>query len=161
MKRVTCLLLVLYIFSACNKRTHPTVNRTNTRPAQPTADNRDTNRSNVFVPENSAPPLSPTARAYPDPMIVIDEGGHVITSRERLPDIIAAKVDYRRITRAFTPEQRKNLIYRFKMVPPRVIYVPDNLVRTSAKGTYCIFKKKFWYWKKEDGLFYLDETYYQ
>lgn len=94
-------------------------------------------------------------------MIVIDEGGHVITTKDKLPDEIAAKVDYRKITRAFTPDQRQNLIYRFKMVPPRVIFVPDNLSRTSAKGTYCVFKKKFWYWKKEDGLFHLDETYYQ
>ena len=94
-------------------------------------------------------------------MIVIDEKGQIITSRDNLPDNIASKVDYKKITRSFTPAQRQNLIYRFKMVPPRVLFVPDKLVSKTARGYYCVYKKKFWYWKKEDGLFYLDETYYQ
>ena len=93
--------------------------------------------------------------------ILVDETGKIITSRSKLPAEIASKVDYKKITRSFTPDQRQNLIYRFKMVPPRVLFVPEKLASKSAKGTYCIYKKKFWYWKKEDGLFYLDETYYQ
>ncbi len=94
-------------------------------------------------------------------MVVIDEKGSIITSRDNLPDEIAAKVNYKQIARSFTPAQRTNLIYRFKMVPPRVLFVPKELAQHSTKGYYCIYKKKFWYWKKEDGLFYLDDTYYQ
>jgi predicted metal-dependent phosphoesterase TrpH len=94
-------------------------------------------------------------------MIIIDEAGKVITPKDKLPADIAEKVDYKKITHAFTPEQRKNLIYRFKMVPPRVLFVPDNLASKSARGTYVIYKKKFWYWRRDDNLFHLDETYYQ
>jgi hypothetical protein len=41
-----------------------------------------------------------------------------------------------------------------------VLNVPESLAKTNAKGTYYVYKKKFWYWKKGDGYFYLDETYY-
>lgn len=94
-------------------------------------------------------------------MIVIDEKGKVITTRDKLPPDFTGRVDYAKISRGFTPAQRQNLIYRFKMVPPRVLFVPDQLASRSAKGTYVVYRKKFWYWKKEDGLFHLDETYYQ
>lgn len=94
------------------------------------------------------------------PMIVIDGMGNVITPKEKLPDSIAAKTDYRAISRAFTPNQRTNLIYRYKIVPPRILFVPENYIKTSARGKYVVYRKKFWYWQKDDGLFYLDETYY-
>jgi hypothetical protein len=94
------------------------------------------------------------------PMIVIDGMGNVITPKEKLPEEIAAKADYRVLSRAFTPNQRTNLIYRYKIVPPRILFVPENYIKTSARGKYVVYRKKFWYWQKEDGLFYLDETYY-
>lgn len=94
------------------------------------------------------------------PMIVIDGMGNVITPKEKLPEEIAAKADYRALSRAFTPNQRTNLIYRYKIVPPRILFVPESYIKTSARGKYIVYRKKFWYWQKEDGLFYLDETYY-
>lgn len=94
------------------------------------------------------------------PMIVIDGMGNVITPKEKLPEEIAAKADYRVLSRAFTPNQRTNLIYRYKIVPPRILFVPENYIKTTARGKYVVYRKKFWYWQKEDGLFYLDETYY-
>ncbi|MBL0883245.1 MAG: hypothetical protein IBJ16_07880 [Chitinophagaceae bacterium] len=94
------------------------------------------------------------------PMIVIDGMGNVITPKEKLPSEIASKADYRVLSRAFTPNQRTNLIYRYKIVPPRILFVPENYIKTSARGKYIVYRKKFWYWQKEDGLFYLDETYY-
>ena len=93
-------------------------------------------------------------------MIVIDGMGNVITPKEKLPEAIAAKADYRVLSRAFTPNQRTNLIYRYKIVPPRILFVPESYIKTSARGKYIVYRKKFWYWQKEDGLFYLDETYY-
>ena len=137
-KNALVLLVAISVLVSCSKKTHPaTSNPPTTSP--------------VITP----PPLGSS------PMIVIDEKGQIITSRDNLPDNIASKVDYKKITRSFTPVQRQNLIYRFKMVPPRVLFVPDKLVSKTARGYYCVYKKKFWYWKKEDGLFYLDETYYQ
>jgi len=94
------------------------------------------------------------------PMIVIDGMGNIITPQEKLPEEIATKLDYRVLSRAFTPNQRTNLIYRYKIVPPRILFVPENYIKTSARGKYVVYRKKFWYWQKEDGLFYLDETYY-
>ncbi len=94
------------------------------------------------------------------PMIVIDGMGNVITPKEKLPEAIAAKADYRVLSRAFTPNQRTNLIYRYKIVPPRILFVPENYIKTTTRGKYVVYRKKFWYWQKEDGLFYLDETYY-
>lgn len=94
------------------------------------------------------------------PMIVIDGMGNIITPKEKLPEEIAAKADYRVLSRAFTPNQRTNLIYRYKIVPPRILFVPESYIKTSARGKYIVYRKKFWYWQKEDGLFYLDETYY-
>lgn len=95
------------------------------------------------------------------PMIVIDGMGNVITPKEKLPEDIAVKADYRALSRAFTPNQRTNLIYRYKIVPPRILFVPESYIKTSARGKYVVYRKKFWYWQKEDGLFYLDETYYK
>lgn len=116
----------------------------------------------VVKPENPVTiPAPPKPDVLPGPMIVIDEKGEIITDKASLPDDIAANVDFRKIARSYTPSQRQNLIYRFKMVPPRVFYIPDRLASQTARGSYIIYKKKFWYWKKEDGLFHLDETYYE
>lgn len=146
MKRnVLFMFVVLMALTSCNKKIHTST----TRPL-----------SNKTIISPVTPP-PPAIVAFANPMIVIDEKGNVITSRDKLPHEIAAKVDYPKISRSFTPAQRQNLIYRFKIIPPRVIYVPDHLVSKTARGSYCIYRKKFWYWKKEDGLFHLDETYYQ
>jgi len=138
-KNALVLLVAISALVSCSKKTHPATSN----------------------PPTTSPVITPPPPIGSSPMIVIDEKGRIITSRDNLPDNIASKVDYKKITRSFTPAQRQNLIYRFKMVPPRVLFVPDKLVSKTARGYYCVYKKKFWYWKKEDGLFYLDETYYQ
>jgi hypothetical protein len=162
MKRVFGLLLAgVLVLASCSKKTHPTVS---TPPAKTQQNNAPVINSNpvtdtpvVTNPSEAAP--APIAAAAP--MIVIDEKGNIITPREKLPADIAPKVNYTKINRGYTPAQRQNLIYRFKIVPPRVLYVPEQYSTKNAKGTYVVYKKKFWYWKKEDGLFHLDETYYQ
>lgn len=95
------------------------------------------------------------------PLVVIDGLGRVITSKSNLPSDEGIKADYSKLERSFTPEQKANLMARHKMIPPRVLYVPKEYSKTSLKGEYCVYKKKFWYWKKNDGLFYLDEVYYK
>ena len=145
MKRIVLFMFVVLIaVTSCNKKIHTSTGKTS---------------SNKTIIPSVTPP--PAVVAFANPMIVIDEKGNVITSRDKLPHEIAVKVDYPKISRSFTPAQRQNLIYRFKIIPPRVIYVPDHLISKTSRGSYCIYRKKFWYWKKEDGLFYLDETYYQ
>lgn len=147
MNRVLLLLIGFTVLISCSKKTHPAANKGSKAPVSTTH------------PETL--PSSPPPVTMASPMIVINESGKVITSRDKLPADIAPKVDYSKISRSFTPAQRQNLIYRFKMVPPRVLYVPEQLTSKTARGTYVVYKKKFWYWKKKDGLFHLDETYYQ
>ena len=159
MKRlVLCASVVLMVLTSCSKKTHPSVsnppNSSKSAVIEPPG-NKEITTVPIIVT-----PVSPTV-VLTSPLIVIDGTGEVINSRSKLPPEIASKVDYNAITRSYTPAQKQNLIFRFKMLPPRVLYVPDRLVSKSARGFYCVYKKKFWYWKKEDGLFYLDETYYQ
>jgi hypothetical protein len=163
---VLLTITALLILTSCSRKTTPTVSTpaTRTETAPQTTVKADKEKE-ITLPET----LPPTTNTIPEtaapnfsaPMIVIDEAGKVVTPKERLPEDVAEKVDYKKITHAFTLEQRKNLIYRFKMVPPRVLFVPENLASKSARGTYVIYKKKFWYWQKSDSLFHLDETYYQ
>ncbi|MFZ6025047.1 MAG: hypothetical protein ACOYVG_11420 [Bacteroidota bacterium] len=154
----------LFIMS-CGRKTVPAKTTTT----------RITNTPVVRAPENKDLPVTP-APVKEDkektgtknetkeallPMVVIDGMGNIITPKEKLPEEIAAKADYRILSRAFTPNQRTNLIYRYKIVPPRILFVPDSYVKTTNRGKYVVYRKKFWYWQKEDGLFYLDETYYK
>ncbi len=154
MKRiVVCASVVLLILTSCSKKAHPSAEKSTKKRETP-----------VEMPANKEAALPPTvapAIMVTSPLIVIDGTGQVISSRNKLPSDIASKVDYHAIARSYTPAQKQNLVYRFKMLPPRVLYVPERLVSKSARGYYCVYKKKFWYWKKEDGLFHLDETYYQ
>lgn len=160
MKRIVLYVCVmLMLLTSCSKKMHPETISSSKRKNVPTPVHTNVE---PITPLPGSPVKAPSSSiAFPDPMIVIDETGKIITSRDKLPAEIGSKVDYAKITRSFTPAQRQNLIYRFKMVPPRVLFVPEHFISKSARGYYIIYKKKFWYWKKEDGLFYLDETYYQ
>ena len=104
---------------------------------------------------------TPPASHPPTAMIIIDGYGKILTPQDQLPAEANIKSDYSKMARAFTPNQIANLKYRYQTVPPRVLYVPDMYTLKSLRGVYCVYKKKFWYWKNEDGLFYLDETYYK
>lgn len=162
MKRVFGLLLgTAMLLASCSRKTQPAVSTPVKKADKPVV-------TTLPPPVTETPPVivadsteeAPAATAALAPMIVIDEKGKVITSKDKLPVEVASKVNYPKISRGYTPAQRQNLIFRFKMVPPRVLFVPDNLATKNAKGTYVIYRKKFWYWKKEDGLFHIDDTYY-
>ncbi len=162
MKRVLCFSLVLAVMLvSCSRKLQPTASKTPV--IQESKNNKADQPVTVFIPEEpkTAVPATREITAFSEPLTVIDASGNIITSRSKLPPEIGAKIDYRRIARSYTPGQQKNLIYRFQLLPPRVLYVPENLASSSVRGTYIIFKKKFWYWKQADGLFHLDKTYYQ
>ncbi len=93
-------------------------------------------------------------------MVVADGYGRLITQQQNLPEDSGISYDNLQLSKGFTTQQRANMQARYKTIPPRVLYVPQPYVRSSLKGSYYIFKNKFWYWKKPDGLFYLDEKYY-
>lgn len=128
--------ICILFFVACNRKIHPTA---------------------IIPPAPSAPTVTST----PTAKIIIDGYGRILTPQSKLPANAGIKADYSKLARSFTPNQLTNLKYRYNIVPPRVLYVPDIYTLKSLRGIYCVYKKKFWYWKKEDGLFYLDETYYK
>lgn len=167
-KPVLMLLFFPLIWISCSRKTIPPAT-TKAIPYKPFIKKQEPVEPGkvILLPEEpkkvtETPVPAPAKKmAFTQPMIVIDDRGEIVTPRDQLPADIAAKVDFKSITRAYTPDQRQNLIYRFKLIPPKVLFVPDELSTKSARGEYCIYKKKFYYWKKDDGLFYLDETYYR
>jgi hypothetical protein len=92
------------------------------------------------------------------PTVVVNGDGQVVNSSVKTTT--GSKVYPVTSARSFTPAQKKNLMLRFKTVPPKVLHVPETLYKKNAKGTYYVYNSKFWYWKKSDGYFYLDENYY-
>ena len=158
MKRIILLAFTIILVVGCSKKSVPTKTT-----AQLPASNKniDNSSTTITTPATEIPSTATTRVASVNAMVVIDGNGRILTPLEKLPAEENLKPDYSKIARAFTPAQKANLTLRYKMVPPKVIYVPTIFAQTSLKGTYSIYKKKFWYWKKEDGLFYLDETYYK
>lgn len=154
----------LLVLSSCSRKTQPAASKTNKETARavvvPKKDPETKVTTDTPVTVTTPDPVV-AAPVFDAPLIVIDEAGKVVTPADKLPEELAAKVDYKKIAKGFSLEQRKNLIYRFKMVPPKVLFVPDNLSQKGSRGTYVVYKKKFYFWKKSDGLFHLDETYYQ
>lgn len=168
-KPVLMLLLFSLGWISCSRKTIPAANtkvipyKPVIKKQQPKESEQEEVKEPVVIAKEPEPakPVAVKKLKFTEPMIVIDDRGEIVTPKDQLPAEIASKVDFKSITRAYTPDQRQNLIYRFKLIPPKVLFVPDQLSTKSARGEYCIYKKKFYYWKKDDGLFYLDETYYR
>lgn len=159
MKSCIFLLTTVLAFTACSKRSVPSKGSNGTIV---NAGSKNSSAANNTNPANSDTASgAPVTPPVPSAMIVIDGYGKVLTPKNKLPAGSNVKADYSTIARAFTPQQLANLKARYKTVPPKILYVPEQYSLKSLKGTYCIYKKKFWYWKKEDGLFYIDQMYYQ
>lgn len=106
--------------------------------------------------------VASSASSLSEPVVVIDSRGKLMIDTLNLPATVSHNLDSLNQTiRAFTPDEAKNLAFRFKQIPPRVLFVPDQLAKKGRKGYYYKYNDKFWYWKKADGYFYLDENYYK
>ncbi|QEC73104.1 hypothetical protein FSB73_16875 [Arachidicoccus ginsenosidivorans] len=120
------------------------------------------NLDSVNAAAANADSLAAAAHYLAEPVVVIDSRGKLLIDSLNLPPTVSHNLDsLNQSIRAFTPDQAKNLAYRFKQIPPRVLFVPDNLAKKGRKGYYYKYNDKFWYWKKADGYFYLDENYYK
>jgi hypothetical protein len=158
MKKPLIVLLCLIVMIGCRRKTVP---------AAPSANTNNTTKNNTANATTAAPTsvsgtidsvTSAPATVYTKPFIIVDGKGNMLSSRNLPPD--APKKLSVEEARAFTPAQTKNLAFRYKYIPPRILYVPSNIAKTSSRGTYYIYNKKFYYWKKPNGYFYLDENYY-
>ena len=157
MKKIVIIATCLFTAIACSRKTIPPANtHVITTPAH--AD------TNAKVPlAMTADTATVTAGANPNAaavLVVSDANGKIIATEKNLPPDANVTFDYLQLSKGFTPQQKINLNTRYKTIPPRVLYVGKQYQLNSLRGTYYIFKKKFWYWKKSDGLFYLDEKYY-
>ncbi len=94
-------------------------------------------------------------------IIIVDARGNFAVNENTLPTDASKDILDPSNARAYTPAQTKTLAYRFGKVPPRILYVPSSLAKKSAKGAYYVLDKKFWYWKKSNGYFYIDENYFK
>lgn len=134
--RVFGFVVMLLVVVACNRKAVPD---------KPT---------HTATPAGSAA----TKPAPETPTVVVSGDGKLVNSSVKTS--AGSKVYPVTSARSFTPNQKKNLMYRFKAVPPKVLHVPEGLSKKNAKGTYYVYRNKFWYWKQADGYFYLDANYY-
>lgn len=121
-------------------------------PVAPIAKTKDTA---IIKADTAAAP----AMVYNKVMVAVDSKGIVRVGNNDLPGTFGT--DSLRVLRSFLPGQVKNLAARFNAIPPRALYVPDALSKKGRRGVYYIYNRKFWYWRKSDGYFYLDSNYYE
>lgn len=152
----------LLFFVACTRKTYPPKPTVIHHQAAPAGISGTPAVTSSIVSPNvtNTPTVIPPVTSY-TAKVVIDGYGKILTPQDKLPPDENIKPDYTKLARSFTPAELTNLRYRYHIVPPRVLYIPQQYILHSQKGNYCVYKKKFWYWQKEDGLFYLDETYYK
>jgi len=155
---------------ACSRRTVPPkgtnakiVTGNNTKPVTATSNN---NHHNVTINNNAdssstADTSSAVNNANSFSFLVVTNGyGKIITQKDSLPADANLQWDAFQLSKGFSAQELSNLKARYKIIPPRVLYVNPQDEQQSARGTYYVLGKKFWYWKKKDGLFYLDDKYY-
>lgn len=134
-----------------------------------------TNNVTVVTPSNNntksgTPITPPTAPGKTDTAItasvtneklwiILDKGGRLAGSKNSFPVYVTTGTTFPD-NKPLTPQQRNNLLSRHKTLLPLALYVPQAYTAKSPKGDYYKYKGKYWYWKKSDGFFYLDEIYY-
>lgn len=157
MKKFLFAIYFISILLSCSRKSIPS--KTNTE-----INNNNTNDTAMTITDsmntNPSTTDSATTISANKVMIIADAYGRLITPEEDLPQDADIKYNNLQLSKGFTVQQRANLQARYNTVPPRVLYVPAQYSSSSLKGSYYILKKKFWYWKKSDGLYYLDQKYY-
>ncbi len=136
MRKTLPIILTVLILASCHRHTAPATTTTNS-------------------PSNTA-----STAPYTKPIIIVDAHGNIVAAATDLPREADKTILNPENARAYTPEQTKKLAYRFKYIPPKILYVPASLSKTINRGTYYVYRGKFWYWKKPNGYYYLDDTYY-
>ncbi|PZP49210.1 MAG: hypothetical protein DI598_08430 [Pseudopedobacter saltans] len=166
-------MALLVVLASCGKKTIPVASNTNKPNVLPQSktdprvgpkhqkDSVEVYRPPVKTETDSTPPPVVSNNVYTKTFTVVDSHGRLLLDPEKTPADITPDWIALKGIRSFTPSQAQTMASRYNTVPPRVIYVPSGMEKTGRKGTYYIYSKKFWYWKKEDGLFYLDTNYYQ
>src|SRR4051794_14643999 len=164
MKPFSFFLLLFVVFSvSCHRKmnTGPATTTTTTTPKVTTAPPSEPVKPLLDSAEaaGTVTPTEPTVVARP--IIIVDAHGNFAVTETDLPPDASKAILSNSNARAYTPTELKTLSVRYKQIPPRILYVPTALQKTNSRGTYYIFAKKYWYWQKANGYFYLDENYYK
>jgi hypothetical protein len=158
------LLLFVVITVGCHRKMHAD---------KATTANTTTTTTTTAIPKEAVKPLLDSAEAagettaptvpipLPKAIIIVDAHGNFAVTEKDLPPDASKSILNSANARAYTPAELKTLSYRYKQIPPRILYVPTELQKKNSRGTYYVFIKKYWYWKKDNGYFYLDENYYK
>lgn len=154
MKKLLVLISCTCVFFSCSKKTVPSKTISGKTDTVSTSNNPAPIINDSVTTDSAAIPSSVSV------MVIADGYGRLITPQQNLPQDAGVKYNNLQLSKGFTTQQRANLQARYKTIPPRVLFVPQQYSLSSLKGNYYIYKNKFWYWKKTDGLFYLDEKYY-
>ncbi len=166
MKNYFLLACACFSLFACSRKTVPSKGTNGTivngNNSSATTINNNTNNSITNEPANN---VTDTTSAVNNAnavsfMVITDGYGRIITQKDSLPTNANVQYNQFELSKGFSAQQLSNLKARYKTIPPRVLYVDPSQQINSVRGTYYILAKKFWYWKKKDGLFYLDEKYY-
>ena len=147
------LLILLMVVTSCHRKTVASSSTGSTKgePVKPLLSND----------EASGTPATTEPVVATRPVIIVDARGNFAVTDSTLPADASKSILNPANARAYTPAQTKTLAYRFGKVPPRILYVPESFQKKSAKGTYYVLEKKFWFWKKSNGYFYIDENYFK
>lgn len=159
MKPFSFLLLLVIMSTACHRKTVPAATTTTTHTTTVTNEPVKPLLDSTEAASGTTVPTAPVATERP--IIIVDARGNFAVTEKDLPLDASTSILSNANARAYTPAELKTLSYRFKQIPPRILYVPTALQKKNSRGTYYIFLKKYWYWKKSNGYFYLDENYYK
>ena len=161
MHKTFAIIICALVVTACSKKTIPPATvKINTSPNVPVRADTAMSTNNIRIDSSKTAATVTSNWSASSFMVVSDGYGRIITPEKNLPPDAAVKFDYLQLSKGFTPQQQVNLKTRYKTIPPRVLFVAPEYQLSSGRGAYYIYMKKFWYWKKKDGLFYLDEKYY-
>jgi hypothetical protein len=154
-----CAFILVTLSTACSRKSTP-------------ASGKNTNAHIVYPNKNKpgspSEPVTPTVTDSGVPvttnekiLVILDKGGRLAVSSKSVPPYVLANTKVLPVSTPLTATQRSNLLARHHVLVPLALYVPDAFAIKSAKGDYYRYLSKFWYWKKADGFFHLDEVYYK
>lgn len=146
--------------TACSRKTTPSTSNGNKNVNAQVVYGDKNNNNNPVTPTvpDSATPVPVTSERV---LIILDRGGRLTYTNRNVPSYVLAANKSLPSHQPVTPAQRSNMLARHKTTLPQALYVPDTMASKSSKGQYYKYQNKFWYWKKSNGFYYLDETYYQ
>jgi len=155
------LLLLVVITVGCSRKTTAAIKTTTTTTTTTATANEPVKPLLDSAEATGGTAVTTVPAAVAKPIIIVDARGNFAVTEKDLPPDASKSILNNANARAYTPAELKTLSYRYGQIPPRILYVPEALQKTSSRGTYYVLMKKYYYWKKDNGYFYIDEHYYK